>query len=464
MTGHAERPAQAWRRYVLPLVLVLVLVLGGIATAGCLTDFSIAGNHNTTTVCGDGVLQPGEVCDDGNTVGGDDCSADCRVDLSNCGNGQIDPGESCDDGNFAPGDGCSAACQVEECSPSRCPFGCCDLSGVCLPGTQDQSCGSGGLNCQDCTISADQACQDQQCEELGPCTVNEIQDCGNCGTRTCLADESWGDCEAQGTCSPDQIEPGVTCGMCGHEERICDDGCAWGDWACVGETGVCSPGTREDGTNCGTCAVETRTCLSNCTWSDWICGSGGVCSPTETEIGDDCGDCGTNERTCTNQCTWGSWTCEDEGVCSPGTTDSGASCGDCGTNERTCTNQCTWGTWACEDEGVCDSGTLEKGTGCGACGTNERTCTSICTWGAWSCNDPANCVEGLCEVSCLEMDVCDSLIFSVCMGYCQDDLNDCSAIELMDYAACNAVLPGVACDTYASWNNCIVAIACIGDG
>src|SRR5204863_774110 len=30
-----------------------------------------------------------------------------------CGNGMIDPGEQCDDGNKAPGDGCSHLCQIE---------------------------------------------------------------------------------------------------------------------------------------------------------------------------------------------------------------------------------------------------------------------------------------------------------------------------------------------------------------
>ena len=62
--------------------------------------------------CGDGVLDPGEVCDDGNHVDGDGCSADCGS-LERCGNGTLDPGEACDDGNLVTGDGCSAACVVE---------------------------------------------------------------------------------------------------------------------------------------------------------------------------------------------------------------------------------------------------------------------------------------------------------------------------------------------------------------
>jgi cysteine-rich repeat protein len=31
-----------------------------------------------------------------------------------CGNGTLDPGEQCDDGNKQPGDGCTALCQVQE--------------------------------------------------------------------------------------------------------------------------------------------------------------------------------------------------------------------------------------------------------------------------------------------------------------------------------------------------------------
>ncbi len=44
--------------------------------------------------CGNGILQSGEECDDGNNVNGDGCSA-CILD-SGCGNGKIDQGEQCD--------------------------------------------------------------------------------------------------------------------------------------------------------------------------------------------------------------------------------------------------------------------------------------------------------------------------------------------------------------------------------
>lgn len=66
--------------------------------------------------CGDGRLDPGEMCDDGNNVSGDGCPADCGPP---CGDGQLDPGEVCDDGNNVGGDGCSADCQSTEVCGNR---------------------------------------------------------------------------------------------------------------------------------------------------------------------------------------------------------------------------------------------------------------------------------------------------------------------------------------------------------
>src|SRR5450432_3075673 len=84
--------------------------------------------------CGDGVLQPdiGEDCDDGNNKSGDGCDGVCKTEAGYscaagvaptagictkiwvCGNGHVDPGEACDDSNTVAADGCSADCtQVE---------------------------------------------------------------------------------------------------------------------------------------------------------------------------------------------------------------------------------------------------------------------------------------------------------------------------------------------------------------
>ncbi len=91
----------------------------------------------SNAICGDGIVQAGESCDDGNTTNGDGCTATCSVQsgftcagspsvcTSVCGDGLVAAGESCDDGNNVPGDGCSAVCSTEvgfTCvgSPSAC--------------------------------------------------------------------------------------------------------------------------------------------------------------------------------------------------------------------------------------------------------------------------------------------------------------------------------------------------------
>lgn len=81
------------------------------------------------TDCGNGTMDAGEACDDGNvttettcaygTATCMTCSADCSMPLnltgSFCGDGSLDraDGETCDDGNTASGDGCSSSCALE---------------------------------------------------------------------------------------------------------------------------------------------------------------------------------------------------------------------------------------------------------------------------------------------------------------------------------------------------------------
>jgi cysteine-rich repeat protein len=72
------------------------------------------GKTLTPLECGNGVLQAPEQCDDGNTVSGDGCSAQCTIE--SCGNGTLDVGEPCDlsspSGAFAcpPAQICTPAC------------------------------------------------------------------------------------------------------------------------------------------------------------------------------------------------------------------------------------------------------------------------------------------------------------------------------------------------------------------
>ncbi len=63
--------------------------------------------------CGNNVVEPTEACDDGNRAAGDGCSPTCQVEAARCGNGRVEAGETCDDGNLANGDGCDALCARE---------------------------------------------------------------------------------------------------------------------------------------------------------------------------------------------------------------------------------------------------------------------------------------------------------------------------------------------------------------
>ncbi|MDP6944353.1 MAG: hypothetical protein QF464_09415, partial [Myxococcota bacterium] len=70
--------------------------------------------------CGDGVLDPGEACDDGEDNGAyGHCAEDCGALGPHCGDGQVDGffGEVCDDGtNDALGGGCLPGCAKEDIS------------------------------------------------------------------------------------------------------------------------------------------------------------------------------------------------------------------------------------------------------------------------------------------------------------------------------------------------------------
>jgi cysteine-rich repeat protein len=66
-----------------------------------------------TSQCGDGVLQDGEVCDDGDE-NSDLLPSRCRPDCTEprCGDGVVDPGEDCDDGNDESEDTCASCKSV----------------------------------------------------------------------------------------------------------------------------------------------------------------------------------------------------------------------------------------------------------------------------------------------------------------------------------------------------------------
>ncbi len=164
--------------------------------------------------CGDGVVQLGEDCDDGNTTSCDGCSADCRAETG-CGDGVRCGNEACDDGNTDNCDGCSATCTVE-------------VGQQCGDGSVNTSCG-------------------EECDPPGATCTSECKRIPMCGDGIKDAGE---DCDDGDTVSCDgctadcRMETGCGDGVrCGNE--ACDDG---NQTACDG----CSPACEvETGTVCG---------------------------------------------------------------------------------------------------------------------------------------------------------------------------------------------------------------------
>lgn len=88
---------------------------------------------NNDPRCGNGIIESllQEECDDGNTYNGDGCASNCKIEYiasrqsssssrktyvgaaSICGNGVLEEGEECDDSNHRDNDGCSAVCDAE---------------------------------------------------------------------------------------------------------------------------------------------------------------------------------------------------------------------------------------------------------------------------------------------------------------------------------------------------------------
>jgi cysteine-rich repeat protein len=87
----------------------------------------------TPTVCGNGVIEPGEACDDGNSIDGDCCSNACQA---------LPDGTSCADGDACNGE---ETCQAGACASGSPPF-CedddpcthehCDSVLGCVPGNE----------------------------------------------------------------------------------------------------------------------------------------------------------------------------------------------------------------------------------------------------------------------------------------------------------------------------------------
>jgi fibro-slime domain-containing protein len=219
----------------------------------------VPGSCTKLPYCGDGIVQSnlGEKCDEGKYQGSPGCSRDCKTQDSSCacvpgqacvcekavcGDGIVQTGEQCDQGKSAY-PGCTETCQIEP--GYQCPFAgapCVPVCGdgilispaeQCDPGTSipniAQACNA------DCTAKTGWACGTTDCHQTvcgdgkvegseGCDPLPHINDLGSGCTPLCTAEPH---CPAAGgPCS-------TTCGdgiVIGNEQ--CDDGNAVGGDGC----------------------------------------------------------------------------------------------------------------------------------------------------------------------------------------------------------------------------------------
>ena len=259
-----------------------------------------------------------EACDDGNTVGGDGCSADCKqvepnytcptaggiggpcqpATVPKCGDGRLEYGEYCDDGNTTSGDGCSSTCTLEPgytCTPAGTK---CTLVSFCGDGKLDTANGeqcddanmAGGDGCsQTCIIEANFACPTpgQPCVSTVKCGDHKVTGAEQCDDGNVLA----GDGCSQ-TC---QVECGWTCSLGACRALKCGDGIVAG-------LEQCDDGNNTAGDGCSpTCTLESKPVTT---------AEGFICT-TPKQANGCIGPTTCTTTTCGNKVVEGSEQCDD---------------------------------------------------------------------------------------------------------------------------------------------------------
>jgi fibro-slime domain-containing protein len=219
--------------------------------------------------CGNGVIDDGEVCDDGNATGGDGCSADCLTIETGfyctdpgircmhdqvCGNGFVETGETCDDRNTTPADGCDANCMIE-------PGWACAVPGIrCVAAACGDGIVAGFEECDDGNSTGGDGCS-------ASCTVEDGHACGAPGQPCTAVVCGNGVREGAEQCDDGNHELGDGCDTQCHREPKCEDGTCQ---AVCGD-GVIQPGEACDDGN----TRDFDGCSSDCQTVE----SGYVCTP-----------------------------------------------------------------------------------------------------------------------------------------------------------------------------------------
>nr|MDA3864770.1 DUF4215 domain-containing protein [Deltaproteobacteria bacterium] len=324
-------------------------------------------------LCSNGIVEPGEECDDGNLVNHDGCNEFCMIE-SFCSNGIVEPGEECDDDNKEDGDGCDDKCMIEtgcgngilelgeECEDDNIDTGDgCD--GNCKMENAESICGNNiwelDEGCDDANTDNGDGCS-STCEREDGCgdgTKSESEQCddgnnvtGDGCSKDCLVEFICGDSD----CDPDNGEtcelcPADCCSDCGNsildEGEECDDG----------------NNTPDDGCSRGCLDEDNQSVCSNSIW----------------ELGEECDDGNlTAHDGCSPECVR-EYVCGDDEC----TIAEGESCQNC---QQDCCPAC--GNGVQQTGEICDSDDLnEKSCEMFGYDGGDLTCTSWCTYDFSTC-------------------------------------------------------------------------------
>ena len=191
-----------------------------------------------------------------------------------CGNGVVDAGESCDDGQIVSGDMCASNCLVENwgiCGVhSECDSGFCGGDGLCHPATCNDGIKNGlelnidcgGGECAYCGCSSDIECGIEVCDRRGSLACEPANSCGN------------GRLDAGEACDDGNIQGGDMCSStCLLEELgVCGVGTDCQSGYC-GSDNLCRPAHCNDSMLSGD--ESASDCGGSC---DTRCGAGAVCN------------------------------------------------------------------------------------------------------------------------------------------------------------------------------------------
>ena len=327
------------------------------------------GTTGVVGVCGDGRVDPGETCDDGNVMGGDMCPATCVS--SSCGDAQIDAmdGEDCDDGNQVDDDACTNACRLPVCGDAvvqageQCDDGNMDETDSCLATCVHASCGDGfvqaGEVCDDGVDNGGYMLCNTECSGKRVCGDGKTDPEESCDDGNDVLGDGCDNC-VLASCGDMVVNPGEGCDD-GNE--VDDDNCTNACQPPACGDNILHPGEQCDDGN----AVSTDACTSEC--QNAKCGDGYVWDEKEG-----CDDENLiNEDACLNSCTPG--TCGD-GVLWPGVEE----CDDANnTNNDGCSAFCTKEI----NVDLCDNGVLDPAEECDPSASpfkdlGDGVCTDSC--------------------------------------------------------------------------------------